>query len=458
MTDLTTAALQYAHANAQRFLDDMCEYVKIPSISTDPECKEDMIRAAEWTAARLRSIGAQKVQLIPTPKHPAIFGEIMEAGAAAPTVLVYAHYDVQPADPLELWQSGPFEPQVRGDELFGRGTTDMKGQFLAAVDAIEAIRSAGKLPVNVKFLVEGEEEIGSPNLAALIDAHRDLLAADVSMNPDAGMIAPEMPTITYGLRGLSYFELRLYGPDHDLHSGLFGGTIHNPAQVLCELVAGMHDAQGRVTLPGFYDKVRPLTAEERAELARMPIGDQFYLEQTGAPGLWGEEGFTSVERVGARPTLEVNGLLSGFTGEGSKTVLPAKAMAKVSCRLVPDQDPQEVYQMFIQYLKERMPPTLRFETRHHAGSFASISDRNSAAVEAMAAAMEKVWGMRPVFRREGGSVPVVVYFQKMLGFESVNVGFALPGDNVHAPNEKIHLPTWRRGIDTLIYFFTNLSQ
>ncbi|MCI0519120.1 MAG: M20/M25/M40 family metallo-hydrolase, partial [Chloroflexi bacterium] len=296
-----------------------------------------------------------------------------------------------------------------------------------------------------------------PNLAAFIQAHQELLAADVSMNPDAGMIAPEMPTITYGLRGLSYFEVRLYGPDHDLHSGLFGGTIHNPAQVLCELVAGMHDAQGRVTLPGFYDKVRPLSAEERAELARMPIGDEFYLEQTGAPALWGEEGYTSVERVGARPTLEVNGLLSGFTGEGSKTVLPAKAMAKISCRLVPDQDPQEAYQMFIRYLEANVPPTLRFETKHHAGSSASISDRSSPAVEAMAKAMETVWGMRPVFRREGGSVPVVVYFQKILGFESVNVGFALPGDNVHAPNEKIHLPTWRRGIDTLIHFFLNMG-
>jgi acetylornithine deacetylase/succinyl-diaminopimelate desuccinylase-like protein len=255
---------------------------------------------------------------------------------------------------------------------------------------------------------------------------------------------------------LAYFELRVSGPKHDLHSGLFGGIVHNPAQALCELIAGMHDAQGRITLPGFYDKVRILDAEERAELARLPVNDVFFKQQTGTETLWGEAGYTAVERLGARPTLEVNGLLSGFTGEGSKTVLPGKAMAKISCRLVPDQDPSEVYQQLLKYLENNAPDTIQYEVIQLAGGPASISDRHSRGVEAMALAMEQVWGKRPLFRREGGSVPVVAQFQQLLGIETVNAGFGLPDDNYHAPNEKLHIPTWHRGIDTFIQFFDNL--
>jgi acetylornithine deacetylase/succinyl-diaminopimelate desuccinylase-like protein len=272
------------------------------------------------------------------------------------------------------------------------------------------------------------------------------------------MIAPDLPTITYALRGLAYFELKIYGPDHDLHSGLYGGVVHNPAQALCELIAGMHDDKGRVTLPGFYDKVLSLEAVERAVLARLPMDESFYLDQTGSPVLWGEVGYSPVERVGARPTLEVNGLYSGFIGDGSKTVLPAYAMAKISTRLVPEQDPEEVYQQLLKYLAVTVPNTVRYEVTKLVGGFATISDRHSPGITAMEQAMESVWGMRPAFRREGGSVPVVVLFQKYLGIESVNCGFSLPDDNAHSPNEKLHLPTWQRGIDTIIHFLFNLAE
>jgi acetylornithine deacetylase/succinyl-diaminopimelate desuccinylase-like protein len=333
----------------------------------------------------------------------------------------------------------------------------MKGQVLASLKALESIIRTGALPVNVKFLIEGEEEIGSPNLGTFIIEHKELLACNVALNPDTGMLAPDLPTITYALRGLAYFELRITGPDHDLHSGIYGGVVHNPAQALCELIAGLHDAYGRVTLPGFYARVRQLDIDERNELARLPTDETFFLKQTGSPALWGEAGYSSTERVGARPTLEVNGLYSGFTGEGAKTVLPAWAMAKISTRLVPDQDPDDVYQQLLDHLKINTPKSVRYELIQITGSPASISDRTSKSVRALEDAMQSVWGIRPLFRREGGSVPVVTLFKNILGAESVNTGFSLPDDNLHAPNEKQHLPTWYRGIDTLIQFFINLG-
>ncbi len=456
MTQLSNTAIQYAHQNRQRFLGELIDLLKIHSVSTLPEKKGDVRQAADWLAGKLTKIGLSGVQVLETAGHPVVYATYHNAGPAAPTVLIYGHYDVQPAEPLELWESGAFEPTVRGDNLFARGASDMKGQVIASIAAIESILETSKLPVNVTFIIEGEEEIGSPNLGAFISENKQLLSCDFALNPDSGILGPDIPSITYALRGLAYFELRITGPNQDLHSGLFGGIIHNPAQALCELVAGMHDAEGRITLPGFYDRVRPLDAEERAELARLPVNEAVYKKQTGAEVLWGEAGYTAVERLGARPTLEVNGLLSGFTGEGSKTVLPSKAMAKVSCRLVPDQDPNQVYQQMLEYLDKNSPNTIRYELIKLAGAPASISDRNSLSVEAMAGAMEQVWGKRPVFRREGGSVPVVGQFQQILGVETVNAGFGLPDDNYHAPNEKLHLPTWHRGIDTLIYFFDNL--
>jgi acetylornithine deacetylase/succinyl-diaminopimelate desuccinylase-like protein len=324
--------------------------------------------------------------------------------------------------------------------------------------AVEGLAANGGLPVNIKYLIEGEEEIGSPSLDAFILEYKDLLACDYAINPDTGMIGEDIPTITFGLRGLAYFEIRLTGPDRDLHSGIFGGAVHNPAQVLCELIAGMHDSQGRITLPGYYDSVRPMDNEEREELARLPMGEDFYLKQTGAPALYGEAGFSPVERTGGRPTLEVNGLLSGFTGEGSKTVLPSKAMAKISMRLVPDQDPDQVHQQLILYLQQNAPNTVKWEVIKMAGGAASITDRHMPAVSALSQALEDTWGKRPVFKREGGSVPVVSQMRKILGIESVLTGFGLPDDNLHAPNEKVHIPTYYRGIEAFTRFLYLLGE
>lgn len=451
-------ALEYSQNNHDLFLSDLHDFLKIPSISTNPENKPDMISAANAAAAMLKKIGFDRVQVMPTPGHPVVFGEWMKAGPDFPTVLVYGHYDVQPVDPIDLWHSDPFSPQVQGDLLVARGASDMKGQIFAVVSAIRAILQVGPLPVNVKFLLEGEEEIGSPNLKTFLEENRDLLASTIALNPDAGMIGPDSPTIVTTLRGLAYFELRVNGPNHDLHSGLFGGIVHNPAQVLCELIAGMHDSMGRVTLPNYYKRVRALSPEERAESARLPMDDEYYQAQAGVTKLWGEQGFTSAERVGARPTLEVNGLYSGFTGSGSKTVLPAYAMAKISMRLVADQDPDEVQQQLVQYLTEHAPDTVRWEITPMAGSVASAANPNSQEAIAFANALESVWGVRPLYKREGGSVPVVTDMQKILGIDSVLTGFGLPDDRIHSPNEHLHLPTWYKGIDSIIHFFYNLGE
>src|SRR5512134_3196007 len=356
-------ALDYAHQNRERFLNDLIEVLKIPSISTDAEFNDDMRRAAEWMAATLKRLGMENVEVMPKEGgHPVVYGDYIKK-PGAPTVLVYGHYDVQPPDPEDLWETGPFEPQVRGDLLFGRGSSDMKGQALATFHAIESLLKNGGMPVNLKFLLEGEEEIGSKHLEPFLQKHADKFKADVSLNPDAGMMGIDMPTITYGLRGLAYFEINVWGPKADLHSGLYGGAVHNPAQVLTELVVKMHDEQGRITLPGFYDSVRKLTKRERADFARLPNDDASYLKETGVPALWGEEGYTSAERTGARPTLEVNGLLSGWTGPGSKTVLPAKAMAKISCRLVPDQTPKEVEEQIVRFMEQNAPKTITWEVK-----------------------------------------------------------------------------------------------
>jgi len=458
MSDIQAKALAYAQQNHLRFLDELKAFICIPSISTDPQAKPDMQRAAQWVANQLRDLDMQNVQILPTGGNSVVYAEWLAAGSAKPTILIYGHYDVQPAEPLDLWESPAFEPTQRGDYLYGRGASDMKGQIVTMLKAVESLEHAKSLPINLKFLIEGEEEIGSPHLGDFILKQKDLLTCDFAVNPDTGMIGSEVPTITYGLRGLAYFELRVFGPSQDLHSGLFGGVVHNPAQALCELIAGMHDAEGRVTLPGFYDKVRPLDEQERAELARLPTDEKFYLQQTGVPALNGEKGYSPNERIGARPTLEVNGLLSGFTGEGSKTVLPAKAMAKISMRLVPDQDPDEVRQQLLSYLQEKAPSTVRWELVQHAGGIASITNREIPGVIALSQALEATWGKRPVFKREGGSVPVVSQMQKILGIESVLTGFGLPDDNVHAPNEKIHLPTFFRGIDAMIRYIGILGE
>ena len=456
MTDQRENALQYARNNKEIFLGTYKEILTIPSISTEKAHKPDIQRAAEWLSAQLRTLGMQKVQVFPTAQSPIVYGEYLGV-PGAPTVLVYGHYDVQPVDPVELWKTGPFEPTVIGEDIFARGASDMKGQALITLKAAEALIQTGGLPINIKWLFEGEEEVGSPNLAAFIASHTEKLACDFAVNPDSGMIGREFPTITYGLRGLAYFELRVFGPAQDLHSGMFGGVVHNPANALAELIAGMHDATGRVTLPGFYNRVRALSQEEQEEFARLPVNESDYIEQTGVPALHGETGFTANELTGARPTLDVNGLLSGFTGEGSKTVIPAWAMAKLSMRLVPDQDPQKVHKELLRYLEQNAPKDIRWELKALAGSPASISDRKNPGVQAMAKALETVWGVQPYFKREGGSIPVVGDMQRLLGVESVICGFGLPDDNVHAPNEKQNLPTWYHGIDAYIHFFMNLK-
>ncbi|MCB0119048.1 MAG: dipeptidase [Anaerolineales bacterium] len=455
MTD-STKAVEYVRSNGKRFLDELKEFVAIPSVSTLDEHKPDVRRAADWVATQLRSIKMKKVMIMPTKGHPVVYGEWLGAGKSAPTVMIYGHYDVQPVDPIQLWKSDPFKPVARGEYLFARGASDMKGQVVASIKAVEAImRTEGKLPVNIKWLVEGEEEIGSEHLDEFIKKNKKLLACDFCLNPDAGMIAADKPTITTGLRGLAYFELYVYGPDKDLHSGLFGGTIHNPAQALIELIAGMHDKNGKITLPGFYDNVRKLSKKEHEDFKRLPTSNKELIQMTGVPALWGEPKFIPAERVGARPTLEVNGLLSGFTGQGSKTVLPAWAMAKISCRLVPDQTPEETEKQLRAYLKEHAPKTIKWKLTNLHNAGAALTNTESAGVKALSKALETVWGKRPYFKREGGSIGSVVLLQKYVGADSLLTGFGLPDDNVHSPNERLHLPTWYKGIEAFTRFFYN---
>lgn len=458
MDESRTRAIEYAKVNRKKFLNDLVNLASLPSISTNPGNVPDMQNTASLLSEYLISLGMDKVQIIPTPGNPIIFGERLTAGEGSPTMLIYGHYDVQPSEPDELWISKPFKPTIRGNYLFGRGVSDMKGQVVAILSAIESVMRVGSLPVNIKFIFEGEEEIGSPNLKNFIQENKSLLTCDFALNADAGMIDSDTPTIVYALRGLAYFELRVYGPTHDLHSGLFGGVVHNPAQVICELIAAMHDKQGRITLPGFYDRVRALSNSEKIELARLPMNEEYYRFQTGVSQLWGEMGYSPNECVGVRPTLEINGLLSGFTGKGSKTVIPSYAMAKISMRLVPDQDPNEVHQQLIQFMKEHSPDTIRWEVTPMPGGPASYSDPHHPATQALANALETTWGTRPVYKPEGGSVPVVADMKSILGVESVLTGFGLPDDNIHAPNERLHLPTWQKGIEALIHFLHNLQE
>lgn len=453
----STQAIKYAQANHERYLSELKELVAIPSVSTLPQHQADIQRAAEWLARALMNLGLGNVAILPTAGHPVVYGEWLNA-PSKPTVLIYGHYDVQPADPLDEWKTPPFEPTMRGQHLFARGASDNKGQIFAALKALEAFVRTNGLPLNVKVLIEGEEEIGSPNIAPFLAQHKDTLRCDAILNTDVSILRPDLPALTYGLRGLAYFELWVYGPAQDLHSGTFGGAVANPATVLCELIAGMHDADGRITLPGFYDRVRHLSDEERAELARLPLTDDDWRAMTGVPQLAGEKGFTTIERLGARPTLDVNGIWSGFTGTGAKTVLPAKAMAKISMRLVPHQDPSAVEQQLGAYLQQHAPPTVRWELKKLAGAPAVLVNRDTPAMRAAVQAMQATFGVKPVFKLEGGSVPIVSMFQTMLGVDPVQMGFSLPDDDFHSPNEKLHLPTFYRGIETYIRFFELLGM
>jgi len=453
-------ALEYVRANRDSFMNRYMELLSIPSVSTLPENREDVHRNAQWLAEQLRGIGATRVDVIETPGHPIIYAERLDA-PGKPTLLVYGHYDVQPVDPLGEWQSDPFKPEIRGENVYARGASDMKGSMMAFIMAAEGFARQGRagapMPVNLKFLLEGEEEIGSTHLPEFIAGHRDLLKSDAVVNCDGTISGPDLPSITYSLRGLAYFELEVRGPRQDLHSGIFGGSIANPAQVLCELIAGMHDADGHVTLPGFYDTVRPLDDAERSALTRLPTTDEQWKDMTGSPALHGEKGYTTLERVGARPTLEVNGIVGGFTGEGAKTVLPAKALAKISTRLVADQDPAAVHAQLRSYLEAHAPNTVTWELRELSKGPGAIMSRDSAAMKAAVAALAETFGVEPVFRREGGSVPVVGHMQQELGLDSIMLGFGLPEDNIHGPNEKQHLPTLLKGIEAYVRFLARLG-
>ena len=456
------AALDYARSRTPQTLADLMDWVRIPSISSLSSHAAEMQQAAEWAAARLRRAGLADVRILPTTGHPLVFAQWLDAGPAAPTVLLYGHYDVQPALDPAAWDSPPFEPQVRGERLYGRGTSDMKGQALAMIAALEAIlQTAGRLPVNLKVLIEGEEEIGSRHLRAFIQANRELLACDYAFNPDAGMLAPDTPSVAYALRGGLRMDLTVFGPRTDVHSGTFGGTLHNPAQALAEILAGLHDEAGRVTLPGFYDKVRPISPEEHEELNRLrgssvsaASASEFYLQASGAPALWGDPDFTPVERTTARPTLEVLAMHAGLPGEGVLNIVPAKAMAALSFRLVPFQEPADAAAQLRGWLETHVPPTVRWElTQVGAGGRGVLVDRDSAGVRAISQAYQDTWGVAPAFIRLGGGIPVVAQLQEELGVQSVLTGFALPDDAAHGPNEHLHLPTWRSGILALVRFF-----
>jgi acetylornithine deacetylase/succinyl-diaminopimelate desuccinylase-like protein len=438
--------IDYINTNRDKFLEELKEYLAIPSISALPQHGGDVRRCAEWTADEMRRIGLENVKLIETPGHPVVYGDWLHA-PGAPTILFYGHYDVQPVDPLDLWDSPPFEATVRDGEIYARGAADDKGQVFMHFKAVQAhLSQQGKLPLNIKFMIEGEEEVGSAHLDEFVRDQKTALGADVVVISDSPMFDRGIPSICYGLRGLVYFQIDVRGTKSDLHSGSFGGAVANPAIVLAQILAQMKDRGGRIKIPGFYDRVRALREEERAEFKRLPFNETRYRKDLGAPRLFGETGYSTLERVWARPTFEVNGLLSGFTGDGAKTVLPAVAMAKVSMRLVPDQDPDAIAALFESYVKKVAPKSVDVTvTRMHGGK-PWMTDFDNPYVQAAGRAIERGFGRKPVFTREGGSIPVVSTFQEVLGLPSVLFGVGLPDENAHAPNEKLDTGNFHNGI------------
>jgi acetylornithine deacetylase/succinyl-diaminopimelate desuccinylase-like protein len=443
---MNTQIVDFINTNRDRYVEELKGWLAIPSISALPEHVGDVRRAAEWAASEMTRAGLGNVRLIDTPGNPVVYGEWLGA-PGAPTILYYGHYDVQPVDPLDLWQSPPFEATVREGEIYARGASDDKGQVFMHFKAIEAhMKQTGRLPVNFKMILEGEEEVGSRNLDPFIRAHKDLLQADVVVISDTGMFDRNVPSLCYGLRGLSYFQIDLRGTSTDLHSGTYGGAVANPAFVLAQMLAQMKDRGGRIKIPGFYDDVRPLSEAEREEFKKLPFNEKQYRKAIGAPRLFGETGYSTMERASARPTFEVNGLLSGFTGEGAKTVLPAVAMAKVSMRLVPNQDPEKIGDLFEAYVKKITPKTVEVRvTRMHGGK-PWMASLDNPYVQAAGRAIQTGFGQAPVFMREGGSIPVVATFQEVLGLPSVLFGVGLPDDRIHAPNEKLDLANFHNGI------------
>ncbi|HKE87112.1 MAG TPA: dipeptidase [Vicinamibacterales bacterium] len=450
--------VDFINVNRDRYIEELKQYLAIPSISALPEHAADVRRAAEWTGEALRTVGMQNVRLIDTPGNPVVYGDWMNA-PGKPTILFYGHYDVQPVDPIDLWTSPPFEATVRDGEIYARGAADDKGQVFMHIKAVEAhLKQAGNLPINMKFFIEGEEEVGSANLDEFVRSHKQDLTADVVVISDSPMFDRGIPSICYGLRGLTYFQLDMKGTKSDLHSGSFGGAVANPAFVLAQVLAQMKDRSGRVKIPGFYDDVRALSDAERAEWKKLPFNETKYRKELGAPKLFGETGYSTLERVWARPTFEVNGLLSGFTGSGAKTVLPAKAMAKVSMRLVPDQNPQKISDLFEEYVKKICPKSVELTVTRMQGGKPWMTEFDNKYVRAAGRAIEQGFGQAPVFNREGGSIPVVSTFQEELGVPSVLFGVGLPDENAHAPDERLDLGNFHNGIIAAAYLYQEIAQ
>ena len=453
----------YIKEHKDRFINELIELLKIPSISADPKYADDVANCANAVAKSLIDAGAENVEVCKTAGHPIVYGEKI-IGSNLPTVLIYGHYDVQPADPLELWENGPFEPVINTTEkhpdgaIFARGACDDKGQFYSHVKAFEIMINTGTLPCNVKFMIEGEEEVGSENLGVFVKANKARLKSDTILISDTGIIANDTPSITTGLKGLSYLEVEVTGPNRDLHSGLYGGAVANPINILCEMIAKMKDENNHITIPGFYNNVINLSADERADIARAPFSLNAYKKALDLSDIHGEEGFTTMERTGIRPTLDVNGIWGGYMGEGAKTVIASKAYAKISMRLVPNQTDEEITTLFSDYFKSVAPKSVKVKVMPHHGGEPYVSPTDIPAYLAASKAMETTYGKKPVPVKSGGSIPIVALFEKELGVKSILLGFGLDSDAIHSPNEHYGIFNYLKGIETIPHFFENYSK
>ncbi len=455
MSDLNN----YIETNKDRFFSELTDFLRIPSISSQSEHNADTRRAAEWVAENLRQAGMPKVELHETAGHPVVYAEDLRAGADARTVLVYGHYDVQPVDPLELWASPPFEPVVNNGKVYARGSSDDKGQVFAHIKAVESIlKTSGKLPVNIKFMIEGEEECGSNHLDEFIGKNIEMLKCDTVMVSDTEWFAEGLPSICYSLRGLSYIEITVTGPKRDLHSGTYGGAVDNPINVLCDMISQLKDKYGRITVPGFYDDVKPLTKEERDGFAKLPFNYEEYTEELGVADGYGEFGYTTLERTWARPTLDLNGIYGGYTGEGAKTVLPSKATAKISMRLVPYQKHADITAKIVGYLKAIAPPTVKVDITKLHGANPVMVELDGEGLNAAKRAMVKAFGKEPIMMREGGSIPIVETFGAVLKAPTILMGLGLPGDNIHSPNESFSIDNFYGGIKASALFLEEYSK
>lgn len=448
---------QYIEKNKERFLEELFELLRIPSVSADPTYKNDVIKTADAVAESLKKAGADKVEICETAGYPIVYAEKI-IDDKKPTILVYGHYDVQPADPLELWHSKPFEPVIKNDKIYARGACDDKGQMFMHVKAFEAMMQTNTLPCNVKFMIEGEEEVGSTNLGIFVNQNQAKLKADIILISDTGIIANDIPSITVGLRGLSYVEVEVTGPNRDLHSGLYGGAVANPINILCEMIAKLKDDKNHITIPGFYDDVEILTAEERAEMAKAPFNLDAYKKALDLSDIHGEDDYTTNERTSIRPTLDVNGIWGGYTGEGAKTVIASKAYAKISMRLVPHQNSDKITAQFADYFSKIAPPSVKIKVTPHHGGEPVVTPSNSIAYKSAAMAMETTFGKKPVPVRSGGSIPIVAMFKSVLGLDSVLLGFGLDSDAIHSPNESYGLFNFFKGIETIPHFYKNFSE